>query len=162
MKSKYLFPILGLAALGLVSFGTVQALAHNSTTSDGKTIVQKLAEKFNLQQGEVQQVFDGHKAQLKTDMQTKVSDRLSDAVTQGKITEEQKQKIVDKQKELQSQMEANRDTHKDMTPEQRREAMKQQREELEKWAKDNGIDTQYLMGYGMKGNHKGFRGGPRP
>lgn len=162
MKSKYLFPILGLAAIGIVSFGAVQALAHNATTSDGKTIVQKLAEKFNLQQDEVQQVFDDHKTQVKTDMQTKISDRLSEAVTQGKITEEQKQKIVDKQKELQSQMEANLDKLKDMTPDDRRVEMQKQRDELEKWAKDNGIDTQYLMGYGMKGGHKGSRGSFRP
>jgi hypothetical protein len=162
MKSKYLFPILGLAALGAVSLGTIQVLAHNTTSSDGKTIVQKLAERFNLPQGEVQQVFDDHKTQLKTDMQKKVDDRLSQAVTEGKLTEEQKQKILAKQKELQSQMAANRDKPKDMTPEQSREEMQKQRDELEKWAKDNGIDTQYLMGPFMKGDHKGFRGGPRP
>src|SRR5690349_7847345 len=109
MKSKYLFPILGLAALGVVSFGTVQALAHNATTSDGKTIVQKLAEKFNIPQGEVQQVFDDHKTKVKADMQTKVADRLSEAVAQGKISEQQKQKIMDKQKELQLQREASHD-----------------------------------------------------
>lgn len=163
MKSKYVFPLLGLAALGVVSFGSVQAFAQDTATSDGKTIVQKVAERFNLSQEDVQEVFDEHKTQLKEDMETKVDDRLSQAVTDGKITEEQKAKILEKQQELHSKMEANRDQLKDLTPEERRAQMDEQRKELEQWAEENGIDTQYLMGPLIKGGHKGgFRGGPHP
>lgn len=156
MKRKYLFPVLGLAALGIVSLGTLQAMAHDTTTSDGKTIVQKIAEKFNLKESDVQQVFDEHKTELKADMQKRIEDRLSQAVTDGKLTEEQKQKILAKQQELHSQRETMKDQLKDMTPEERRAEMKKHRSELEQWAKDNGIDTQYLMkGFGHMGGPKG-------
>ena len=54
------------------------------------------------------------------------SDRLQKLVDDGKLTADQKTKIEAKQKELQAKHDADKTA-------------------LETWAKDNGIDTQYLM-----------------
>ncbi|HEY1074183.1 MAG TPA: hypothetical protein VGE59_00565 [Patescibacteria group bacterium] len=163
MKTKYLFPILGLAALGVVSLGAMHTLAHDTAASDGKTLVQRLSEKFNLKESDVEQVFTEHKSQVQATMEKRIDDKLTQAVTNKKITEEQKQKIIAKQKELQTQMEATKETLKNMTPQERQAEMKKQRDALEQWAKDNGIDTQYLRGLGFKGVHRGgMRGGHRP
>lgn len=66
------------------------------------------------------------------------SDRLQDAVDDGDITAEQKTLIENKQKELQTARESQRDA-------------------LEKWATDNNIDMQYLR----MGGPGGHGGGPR-
>ncbi len=60
---------------------------------------------------------------------------LNQAVKDGKLTEEQKNKIIEKHKQNIEW----RKSLKDMTPEQRREAIKQHREEMKKWAEENGI-----------------------
>lgn len=59
-------------------------------------------------------------------------DRLQDAVDDGDITAAQKKLIQDKQDELES-------------------AREKQRDDLEQWAEDNDIDKKYLIGGGMRG-----------
>jgi hypothetical protein len=63
---------------------------------------------------------------------------LQKAVDSGKITTEQKTLIESKQEEIKNSRES-------------------QRSELEEWAKDNGIDTQYIKLHGPRG--QGDRGG---
>ena len=65
------------------------------------------------------------------------NDRLQDAVDDGDITAEQKTLIESKLDELETAREA-------------------QRDELEQWAEDKGIDAKYLIGGGM-----GMMGGGR-
>jgi hypothetical protein len=65
------------------------------------------------------------------------SNRLQNAVDAGTITAEQKTLIENKQKELQTKRDADR-------------------EALKKWASDNKIDESYLMG--MRGGGHGPKG----
>jgi hypothetical protein len=155
-KSMYVAPVLALA---LVAGAGVVGLTHThaADTSTGKTLVQKIAEKFNLKESDVQTVFDQDRTDHEAEMKQAMADRLTQAVTDGKITADQKQKILDKQQELRTQMEANRDSFKTMTEAERRAAMEKQRTDLEQWAKDNGIDPQYLM---FAVYFKGGPGGP--
>ncbi len=68
--------------------------------------------------------------------------------------------IVAKQQELKDQSATNRDSMQDVSSEERREAMEQQRDELAQWAEDNDIPLEYLRsGFGGPGRH-GF-GGPK-
>lgn len=71
----------------------------------------------------------------------RVNNRLDQAVKNGKITTEQKAAIETKLQELKQF----RETLKDMTPQQRRDAMKQKMQELKDWAKANSIPVGLLM-----------------
>jgi hypothetical protein len=115
------------------------------------TLVQRLAQKLGLQQSQVQSVFDDVHGEMQTEMQKKLEERLTQAVKNGNITEAQKKLILAKHKELQLEREKNWEAWKNLTPEQRKAQMEKAKTELETWAKNNNIDTQWLAGYGMKG-----------
>ena len=127
-----------IATLGLAgATGLGVASAATSSATNGTSIVDRLASKFNLKKEDVQAVFDEDHAAHEAEHRQEVSDRLQKLVDEGKITAEQKTKIEAKQKELQ----AEHDTDKTS---------------LETWAKENGIDMQYLrMGGGPGGRGHG-------
>lgn len=145
-----------VALTGIGGYG-VQA-AHAATMSEASghaSLAQKIAQKFNLKESEVQQVFDQDHADRDKERHARMEERLTQAVADGKLTAAQKDTIVAKMGELEKQREAERTNFQNKTPEERRAAMDQHRAELEQWAKDNGIPTEFLrMGGGM-------RGGPR-
>ena len=88
-------------------------------------------------------------------MQAAFEDRLNQAVVGGKITQEQKEKISAKHKEMQATREQNRENWQGKTPEEHRVAMQQLHDELTSWAQQNGIDPTYFFG----GQMRGMRGG---
>lgn len=133
-----------------------KVLAQNSDAPGNhmSDMAQQIANKFGLQQDEVQSVFDDFAAQRQQEMQTQreehqaqaqqqLSDSLDQAVSDGKITQEQKQLILDKHNQLQEDAQTR---------------MQNQHDELVQWAQDNGIDTDVLQGLMFR---TGFRGGPR-
>jgi TRAP-type mannitol/chloroaromatic compound transport system substrate-binding protein len=157
-KTKILFPAVALTILGGSILGTRAIYAQDSTPVS--SIVQKIATKFNLNEDEVQAVFDEERDARRADMEARYSDMLDEAVQKGYITESQKELILEKRAEL----DVERETHmkdfvnkRDLSDEERasiREEMQAHHEELQKWADENNIDLKYLMGFGMK-----FRGG---
>lgn len=164
----------GIALAGITGSGMVSAASDTSSTGSAangsggiSSLVDKLASKFNLNKSEVQAVFDEDRSAREAERQQQVEERLTQAVTDGKITEEQKTKILAKLKEIKADMEANRDTMKDKTAEERKAEMDTKRTELETWANDNGIPVEYLrLGMGGPGGHggpggPGMEGGPR-
>ncbi|MEK9143674.1 MAG: hypothetical protein AAB481_03535 [Patescibacteria group bacterium] len=68
--------------------------------------------KFGLSESDIQSVFDEARNERQTRMQTRFDDKLSQAVKDGKLTEVQKQAILAKQKELQANKLASRETQK--------------------------------------------------
>lgn len=168
-------------SLGLATIGGSAVLAANGNGNTPRadhqsSLVSAIATKFNLNQADVQAVFDAQRAQFQAEHQAqfeaKLNERLAQAVTNGKLTQAQADTIKAKIQSEKTFME----TLKDKTPEERRDAMKSHMTELQQWAKDNNIPTQYLMqGFGGpenpragmgKGNGKGhafgqFRTGGR-
>lgn len=158
MNKKLLLTAVTITVLGTGLFG-LQAVSAQTTTDPSASIVQKISEKFGLNKDEVQKVFDEEHAARHAEMQAKMEERLKTLVSEGKITEAQKQLIIAKQKELQTEREANRQNMQNLTPEQRKTEMESRKTELDAWAKENGIDTQYLFfGHGMKGFGRGPMG----
>lgn len=149
-------------AVALVAGGGAAAVkaAANDSASGPTSIITKLAQKFGLKEADVKAVFDEEFAARKADMEVKAQERLTKLVTDGKITEAQKQLIVAKQQELEAARATEMESLKDKTPEERKALMDQKRTELESWAKTNGIDLRYLMpmGHGMggRGGHGGM------
>lgn len=150
-----------IASLGIASavgIGTVAAQEAN-----GSSLADKIATKFNLNKDDVQQVIDEEHTARRANMQQKREGRLQEAVDAGKLTTEQKDKLVVKMKELEAGREAKRDQMQSKTPEERRAVMKAEREALRKWAEDNNIPTDYLMFGGRGHGPGGMRGdGPPP
>jgi type I site-specific restriction-modification system R (restriction) subunit len=88
-------------------------------------------------------VFSEHQEKHHAQIQAKMEERLTQLVTDGKLTEVQKQAIISKMAEMKNSF--NPDSLKDLTPEQRREKMEQHKQEMDKWAASQGIDPSLLM-----------------
>lgn len=133
----------------------LNASAATSSTDRADSLASKIASKFNLNKDDVKKVLDedraANQAERQKEMLTRAEERLTQAVKDGKLTEAQKTKILDKIKSEQSFM----DSLKDKTQAERKTAMDQHRTELQQWAKDNGIDEKYVMmgGPGGRGGH---------
>lgn len=136
--------------------GAVSVSAQTSNpTSD---IVTKIAQKFGLKEGDVQTVFDEVRTQHFAQNQTRFNEYLAQAVKDGKLTEAQKQVILDKHKDLFEKKPINREAFQSMTPEQRKAAKEKAHADLKAWADANGIDMQYLFGgIGHHGFVKNFK-----
>lgn len=161
ISKKIYIPILAAGVIGGtavfgVSLVNAQATQHNPMSG----LVQKIAQKFNLDQSQVQSVIDQfHTEQQQVrqqEMQKREEERLSQLVLRGKITELQKQAIIAKHVEMRTKF--NPDTMKTMTQEQRKEHRTAMETEMKTWASTQGIDLTIIQfGFGKGG---GFgRGG---
>lgn len=119
-----------VTTLGLATTLGVGAYAMGGGGSGGGSseLVTKLAQRFNLNQSDVQAVFDEYR---NAEREAEISERLQELVDEGKITTEQKTLIENKLKEVQ----ATRD---------------QERRALEAWAKEKNINLKYVMGHTSK------------
>jgi hypothetical protein len=146
----------GLALTTLAGANVVSAATSTGTSMDPQSsLIDKIAKKFNLNKDDVKAVFDQNRSEREADRQKNIEDKLNQAVTDKKITSEQKDKILAKLKELQTDRDANHDAMQDKTPAERKAAMDAKRAELEQWAKDNNIPTEYLRFLGGPHGHGG-------
>lgn len=146
-----------VATVGLTgSVYGVQAVSAetNDASKSGSSIVDKIASKFNLNKTDVQAVFDEDRQTHEAEHQAKMEERLSQAVKEGKLTEEQKTKILAKLKELKANR-PDKSEMQDKTPEEMKEFMEQHRKDLEQWAEDNDIPSEYfpMMSMGHRRGH---------
>lgn len=152
MKGKKLLAVTGMLAsvgiAGVLGLSTVSADTGSPAGRDN--LISKIAEKFNLEENEVQAVFDEHRDEMHAGRRTQLEERLTQAVSDGKLTEDQKSKVIAKFDEFSKQQQDNRENFQSMDREERREAMEQRHEELEKWAEDNDIPEEYLR-FGERG-----------
>jgi uncharacterized protein YwqG len=177
MNKKYflyaIVPALLLASVGAAAYAS-QAQDANPMAG----IVAKIAQKFNLSQNDVQAVFDEYRDEEKIErdakmqetqaqMEQKVKDELTQAVSDGKLTQAQMDLILAKRAELQAEKPAmsqqapgkpsTSKTKEEMEAERtaRQAEMKSKQDALKQWATDNGISEEYLK---FVGNMPGFGG----
>lgn len=144
---------LAVVLAGAAVFGVTQISAQTATPAPFETLVDKLVARFNLNKTDVQAVFAEHKTEMLAKHQVKFEERLNQAIAEEKITEAQKQLILNKHKELAEKKQSKMETFKNMTREERRVEMEKQRTELKNWAEQNGIDLSYLhFKFGMHGH----------
>ena len=131
-----------VTTIGLASsMAGVHAVSAETTAGGG--LVDKIAQKFNLSKDEVQKVVDEHHQEGRAEHTKKLSEKLDQAVADGKLTEDQKTKILAKLEE----MEKSKPSHEDMankTKEQPRAEIEQEHAELKQWAADNNIPEEYM------------------
>ncbi|MFA6189938.1 MAG: hypothetical protein WC711_00260 [Candidatus Staskawiczbacteria bacterium] len=160
IKNKYFrYATIGavtLATLGIIAVGTVSA-ATTTQNSPMSNLVSAIAQRFNLNSSDVQKVFDDQQIQMHSQMVQKNTDKVNEAVANGKITQDQANKILAKRAELEAQRVAFRASLEGKTKTEIQTAMKAHRDTLLQWAKDNNIPEQYLMMFGgLKGAGGGF------
>lgn len=163
---KYAIPLAAFAA-GLVIAGSVAVQAATINTGSGSgnpmsNLVSAIAQKFNLNQNDVQQVFDDQHKQMEAQHAQMYADSLTKAVADGRLTQDQADKLIAKQKELESQREANKADFQNKTESERQAEMQKHKDELNQWAKDNNIPQEYLPVGGPRGQggHRGGHMGP--
>lgn len=140
-----------VGATGVVTFTTPSALAQSSYMHIN--MIQKLSQKLGVSEDKVKIVMDEMYAERRIEMKANIESKLSTLVTEGKITEAQKTAIIAKMDELHAEKEANRESMKNLTPEERRAQMQTKKTELETWAKSQGIDLSLIhFSKGMKGH----------
>lgn len=145
MKGKLIIPIAAVAitAAGVYGAKTISAMGPNGDRHDA--LVQKLAAAFGKSDSEVEAVFTDFRDEQQAEREAAYTTKLDDAVTAGELTSEQRDLILAKHDELQQQHQNENPQDSDLTPEQWREQRQSERDALETWASDNGIDRQYLM-----------------
>jgi hypothetical protein len=127
--------------------GVIHAATTNSTANPMGNLVNAIATKFNLNVSDVQAVFDAQRSEMEAQHTQAATDRIKQAVTDGKLTQEQSDKIIAKQAEMKTFMES----LKDKSETDRRQAMKSNMDSLKQWATDNNIPAEYLMFVGSHG-----------
>lgn len=145
-----------LIAGGGVAISLAALLGAGLATAETKanSLVDAISQKFNLKKEDVQKVFDDNKITRQAEHQANVKARLDKAVTDGKITADQEQKIIAKLAEGKTFF----DTLKDKTGSERKIAINAHQAELEAWAKTNNINMQFLAGGGRGwGKHHGSK-----
>lgn len=153
---------------GAAIFGTGMVFAQSSNNPESG-LVQAIAQKFNLDQTQVQGVFDQFRSTQKANMTQKMQQmedqRLTNLVTQGKITNDQKTAIETELAALKAKYLANLGS---LTPDQRKQAMQNYQNDLKSWASSQGIDQSLLapkfdLGMGRRGFGKGWHNmSPKP
>jgi hypothetical protein len=147
---------IGLAGSAMAA--NIAAAETSGTAAAGSgSLADKIATKFNLNKDEVRAVFDEEHQAREAERRTKIEEKLTTAVYEGKLTEDQKKMILAKMDELDARRQANREDFQNMTEEERRTSMKQKHTELQQWADDNSIPEEYLRFGGPGRGH-----GPRP
>jgi hypothetical protein len=145
IKKKLVLTVAVVSLAGASFFGVTNTFAQ-TPDNQGTSLVGRIATKFNLNKADVQAVFDEDREEHQAKMEKRFEDQLTQLVTNGKITEDQKTKIIAKFKEMKEQRNANKDELKNMTQDERKAAHEQKRQELKTWAEANGIDVNVLTG----------------
>ena len=162
--------VFGIAAAGL---GAAYA-ADNGNGNPMSGVVSAIAKKFNLNEADVQAVFDEQRSKMEVQReqnrqqnqarhQTEFESRLAGLVSAGKLTQAQADAIKAKHSELQSWRDEQMAALKNKTGQERKTAVETLRQEqkekidaLKRWAAGQGISEEYLPLCGMGGEGRGM------
>jgi Skp family chaperone for outer membrane proteins len=151
MKKIALPIVLLAAAVAIGTFGA-EAVSADSQEWLHQSIASRLAERFNLNESEVEAVFAEARGEHHQAMLVSLEARLDALVEQGQLTAEQKALLLAKHEDMAELM----DEFAQMSPEERRAAIQAHHDDIEAWAEENGLDLSELGFAAMK--HHGGHG----
>lgn len=163
-SAKILIPTLVLGVMtGAGALGVKSANAHwfgfGKMNENRESLIQKLVDRFNLNKDEVEETFQQHREEMQEQRKQQREEHLNQLVSEGKLTEDQKNALIAKMEENQAERAASREEFQNMNWEERREARQEHREEMDKWLEEQGIDEDVLgrfgKGLGGHGRHGG-------
>lgn len=156
LSKKILIPVFSLVIVGasLVGGGYGFASAQsNNTPFSG--LSEEIAQKFHLNQSDVQSVIisymQQHKQIMMQNRQKRVKERLDQEVQAEKITSDQESAIIKELTSLKNNYTSS--SFETMTPAQHQRAMQNRHNELEAWAKTQGIDPSLIPDFGDGRHH---------
>jgi DNA-binding MarR family transcriptional regulator len=138
--------VIAAAAVGLIGVTSATALAATTSNAPQNSLAQDIANKFHLNQSDVQAVIDQHKQAAQQNREAKYEDRLTQAVKDGKLTEAQKKAVLAEHNKLMDEIKSSNNSADN------RQTMQTVRKEAQDWAKQNNIDVSWLMPP-MRGMH---------
>jgi|GEM_PF-815575 len=158
LQKKIVLPVIGVATVAAMLFGISQlANAQTEKTNPLSGLAHAIAQKFNINQNDLQSVINQYLKQRQTTMLQNVENRqkkrLDNLVKQGKITSAQEQAIIAEAAKLRNEYPLSSFTTMNQT--QRKQTFQKERNELIDWAKSQGIDPKYVLPFGVI--HRGFR-----
>ena len=128
MSKKILTTVLVLGVIASVGyFGTNLALADDDNPVH-QTLISNIAQKFNLKESDVEAVFEAVRDERYEEMKSQREEKPSQAVNDGVITDSQKTALLAKMQEHMRERQQNR-------------------EEMQVWFKEQGIDEVRLGAY---------------
>ena len=145
LSKKSLVAAFAIASVAGASVFATSAFAHSDLNA-ADSLASKIATKFNLDQAEVKDALDEFREEQRAEFEAKFNARLDQAVTDGDLTQEQKDMILAKRDEVKPRLDEIRDIE---NKEERQQAMKELRDELKTWAEDNDIPLRWLGGAGI-------------
>jgi len=155
-KRVIIFP--AILAISVLAIGILATNIKAQEFSSYPPLVQKIAEKFNLNIDEVEQIFDEEHDERRADAYARFAERLNDLVSEGKLTEGQKDALLQEHEEMHNKMEE----FINLSPDERKEKIREAREEMRIWMEQEGLDLSHFgpMKYGFKhGFGKGYKFG---
>jgi len=153
MNKKIIIPIMTLALFAAATYGSKAFAYEGGYHSD---LIAEIAQRFNLNQAEVQSVFDEQRGEIRARHQEMFEQRLANAVESGQITEDQKQLIIERHEQMQEERASSLENWQNLTPEERRQANQERKDQMEAWAEENGLDANFFSL--MNGGHGNSRG----
>lgn len=127
MTKKLLATLLVLGGMLSAGYFGVGAVMADDQNPHG-VLVSRIADRFNLNEEDVEAVFTAVRDERQEEMKKQKEERLNQAVTDGVITENQKNTLLERMQEHQQERGQNR-------------------EEMQNWFEEQGIDETKLRNY---------------
>jgi hypothetical protein len=140
MRKNLIVPTMLIIALLATGVFTPQAVFAQEDPAY-RPLIQRLADEFGLREEEVEQVIDEVRQERQEHLYQQWIDRLNTAVVLGKLTQEQMDALVSKQKDVIRQM----NELQEMTPQDRHEALNAIQKEFEQWADNHHINLKFTQ-----------------
>ena len=129
-SKKLIVAASSLGVIGAAGIGATAIAASDNSSGNYPPIVQKIASTFGLDPAKVNDVFKQQRQANLQNHQAKLKAALDQAVKDGKLTQNQADKLIAELKTLRDQFRDNK--------QQNRQDFKAQ---LNQWAEDNGINN---------------------
>jgi hypothetical protein len=148
-----------IAAVGAGGLGISSAFAahtsggNNPRAEARESLIEAIATRFGINADEVRAVFEEEREARQEEREVHEAERLAQAVEDGKITQEQADAIAAHREE----MEGFKESLKDLSADERHEAVKEKMEEVKAWAQENNIPREFLP-HQNHGHHFSPRG----
>jgi len=143
IRKSLIVPVAVVTMAGGVIFATNQVSAKGMLDSHA-TLIQKLTEKFNLNEAEVQAVFSEVRDERRVQMQAQLETKLDEAIANGELTTQQKELILGKHEEMKANREDEETDWSELSPEERQLKSQEQRQMMQAWAEENDVDFKYF------------------
>ncbi len=143
--------LVGAALVSTLGAGVTGATVFAAEKTSGGSIddlITTLASKFDLNADDVREVFTEHHEAMEEERaqerEAELEAKLAQAVTDGKLTQDQADALKAQHEEHEQDRESDRESFASMTEEERQAAMEERRESMDAFLESEGISKETL------------------